>query len=525
MGKLRHLWALAAGLLAAQAGFAAQTTADWQLVWQDEFDTGIGPDWVFEIGNGAGGWGNNELQYYRRENAAVENGNLVITARREDFGGFKYTSSRMKTQGKQSFKFGRIEARIKLPLGMGLWPAFWSLGSNITQVGWPASGEIDIMEHVNTEALVHGTVHWTAPDGSYASYGGNVATTPDEYHVYAIEWDPNFIRWTLDGVQFHVIDITNGVGGTAEFQNDFFLLLNMAVGGNWPGFVIDENKLPARMYVDYVRVYQKPGNESGLLGSWALDGTGKKIRHDGAAVRLDKRVKPHQDGNWLRIPGLAGVGASLQSENLPGHFLREKDGALVLEADDGSAGFKAAATFHQRPGFTNEWAKSFESHSRPGLFIRQKDGALQVAKARGDGARASATFLAGPPLSGAADLTVEAEHYAFASGVVTEPCSEGGENLASIDVGDWMAYGVTLPGSATYKVEYRVASTVDGTVLQLERGGGAPVYGTVNVPNTGGGQAWVTVSHEVTLPAGEQYLGLKPIAGSLSLNWIRISKR
>jgi beta-glucanase (GH16 family) len=522
MAKLRHLIVLAAGLLAAHASLAA----DWQLVWQDEFEGSIGPDWVFEIGNGAGGWGNNELQYYRRENATVENGNLVITAKREDFGGFKYTSSRMKTQGRQSFKFGRIEARIKLPLGDGLWPAFWSLGSNITQVGWPSSGEIDIMEHVNTEALVHGTVHWSAPDGSYASYGGNVATTPDQYHVYSIEWAPNFIRWYLDGVQFHVIDITDGVGGTAEFQNDFFLLLNMAVGGNWPGFTIDEGKLPAKMYVDYVRVYQKPGNESGLLNSWALDGSAKVIRHDGPVVRLNKRVKPYQDGNWLIIPGLAGVGHSLQSENQPGHFLREKDGALVLEANDGSAAFKDAATFHKRPGFINEWANSFESRSRPGHYIRLKEGQLRVAKANGDAARANATFNAGPPLFGAVDLTVEGEAYAFASeGLVIEPCSEGGQNLASIDVGDWMAYLVTLPGSGSYTVEYRVASTVDGTVLQLERGGGAPVYGTVAVPNTGGGQNWVTVSHEVNLGAGEQYLGLKPIQGSLSLNWIRITKR
>jgi beta-glucanase (GH16 family) len=522
MGKLRHLCLLAAGLLAAQASLAA----DWQLVWQDEFEGSIGPDWVFETGNGSNGWGNNELQYYRRENAAIENGSLVITARREDIGGFKYTSARMKTQGKQSFKFGRIEARMKLPLGTGLWPAFWALGSNITQVGWPASGEIDVMEHVNTEALVHGTVHWTAPDGSYASYGGNVATTPDQYHVYSIEWDPSFIRWYVDGVQFHVIDIAGGVGGTAEFQNDFFLLLNLAVGGNWPGFVVDEGKLPAKMLVDYVRVYQKPGDESGLLNAWALDGTGKVIRHDGSAVRLDKRVKPYQDGNWLIIPGLAGAGVSLQSQNQPGHFLRDRDGVLVLEADDGSAAFKAAATFHKRPGFTNEWANAFESYSKPGHYIRQKEGLLYVAKAVGDAARRSATFKAGSPLFGAVDMTVEAEHYAFSSeGLVTEACVEGGQNLASIDVGDWMAYGVNLPGSGTYKVEYRVASTADGTVLQLERGGGNPVYGTVDVPNTGGGQSWVTVSHEVTLPAGEQYLGLKPIAGSLSLNWIRISKR
>jgi len=227
----------------------------WQLVWQDEFHGTISPDWVFETGNGDSGWGNNELQYYRRENATVENDALVITAKREDFGGYRYTSARMKTQGHRSFKYGRIEARIKLPAKLGTWPAFWMLGSNISSVGWPASGEIDVMEQINTGSDVYGTVHWQANDGSHASYGGHMSTSVQEWHVYAVEWSPTAIRWFVDGQQYHVIDITNGAGGTEEFQRDFFLLLNMAVGGNWPGFNVDNAGLPARMYVDYVRVY------------------------------------------------------------------------------------------------------------------------------------------------------------------------------------------------------------------------------------------------------------------------------
>ncbi|MED5622064.1 carbohydrate-binding protein [Ideonella sp. BN130291] len=237
---------------------ATPAMAQWQLVWSDEFHGSIGPDWVFETGNGTGGWGNNELQYYRRENATVENDALVITARREDFGGYRYTSARMKTQGKRNFRYGRIEARMKLPAKLGTWPAFWMLGSNITSVGWPASGEIDVMEQVNTGSDVYGTVHWQADNGSYASYGGHVATTVTDWHVYAVEWDPTAIRWFVDGTQYHVINIANGAGGTDEFQRDFFLLLNLAIGGNWPGFNVDDAGLPAKMYVDYVRVYQKP---------------------------------------------------------------------------------------------------------------------------------------------------------------------------------------------------------------------------------------------------------------------------
>jgi beta-glucanase (GH16 family) len=228
----------------------------WQLVWQDEFTNGIGPDWVFETGTGSGGWGNNELQYYRQENASVVNGQLVITAKREAFGGMQYTSARMKTQGRKSWKYGKIEARIAMPSFQGVWPAFWMLGTNITSVGWPACGEIDIMEHVNTGGTVHGTIHWQDHNNNYANYGGNTSTTITNFHLYTVEWDANLIKWFVDGVKYHEVNIANGVNGTSEFHNNFFILLNMAIGGNWPGFTIDNNAFPARMYVDYVRVYQ-----------------------------------------------------------------------------------------------------------------------------------------------------------------------------------------------------------------------------------------------------------------------------
>ncbi|MHA7060308.1 glycoside hydrolase family 16 protein, partial [Aquimarina sp. M1] len=243
----------------------------WDIVWQDEFDNGISSDWVFETGNGSSGWGNNELQYYRRENATVENGKLVITAKRESVGGYNYTSSRMKTQGRKSFKYGKIEARIALPSGQGLWPAFWMLGDNISSVGWPACGEIDIMEHVNTSPDVHGTIHWQDNNGNYASYGGYTQANITEYHVYSVEWDENSIKWFVDGNQYHIVDISNGINGTSEFHNEYFLLLNLAVGGNWPGFSIDDSKLPARMYVDYVRVYRAgSGNPNPTTGNVTL---------------------------------------------------------------------------------------------------------------------------------------------------------------------------------------------------------------------------------------------------------------
>ena len=231
------------------------STTSYQLVWADEFNgTSVNAaDWNFETGGG--GWGNNEKQYYQAANATVTNGTLIITAKKQRVKANNYTSARMTTKGKREFLYGKIEARIKVPLVQGLWPAFWSLGSNHSTVGWPKCGEIDILEHINTEDKVYGTIHWDV-NGNYASYGGNTVTTPAEFHVYAIEWDSAAIRWYVDGVQYHEANILNSINSTEEFHKSFFLILNMAVGGNWPGQTIDDSKLPASMYVDYVRVYR-----------------------------------------------------------------------------------------------------------------------------------------------------------------------------------------------------------------------------------------------------------------------------
>lgn len=228
----------------------------YSLVWHDEFDAGISPDWTFETGNGSSGWGNNELEYYRQDNATVSDGALKITTKKESYEGYSYTSARMKTMGKRNWTYGIIEARMKLPSFTGSWPAFWMLGENVSEVGWPACGEIDIMEHINTESRTYGTIHWYADDN--ASYGGNTTVADvTSYHVYGIEWDENSIKWYVDGVQFHEVSIKDNINGTDEFHRNFFVLLNLAVGGNWPGFTVDDNAFPATMYVDYVRVFQK----------------------------------------------------------------------------------------------------------------------------------------------------------------------------------------------------------------------------------------------------------------------------
>lgn len=233
----------------------------YTLIWNDEFDgTSLNlADWTYEIGGG--GWGNNELQYYRAENTSVANGLLTINVHEENFGGRNYTSSRIKTQAKQFFQYGKIDIRAVLPRGQGLWPALWMLGESFAQVGWPASGEIDVMEMIGgsgREDTVHGTVHWQQA-GSHASYGGSHTlsgeTYADKYHVFSIEWDSTTIRWLLDGVQYHVIDITPSE--LSELQGEFFFIFNVAVGGNWPGSPDATTLFPQRMLVDYVRVFDR----------------------------------------------------------------------------------------------------------------------------------------------------------------------------------------------------------------------------------------------------------------------------
>lgn len=246
-------------------GFTSPLTYDnMTLVWQDEFN---GPtidqgNWTFETGDGCPncGWGNNELEYYKSENASILDGSLMIEARSEPFGGKAYTSTRMITKGKREFKYGRVDVRAALPEGKGVWPAIWMLGANIDAVGWPKCGEIDIMEKIGggiEEKKVYGTVHWFA--SAYANYGGSFTGSTegifnDKFHVYSIKWDAEFIRWYIDDVKFHEIDIRPE--HLSEFRENLFLILNVAVGGNWPGSPDSGTKFPQRMFVDYVRVFQ-----------------------------------------------------------------------------------------------------------------------------------------------------------------------------------------------------------------------------------------------------------------------------
>lgn len=272
--RLRPAVALAI-LLPACSTTVTTASRQWTLAWSDEFNGPAGAlvdttKWVADTGGH--GWGNQERQYYTfHENAAFDgDGHLVITARQEPlnssrrcwYGACRYTSARLKTKGKFEQTYGRFEARIRVPRGQGIWPAFWMLGNDIDAVGWPECGEIDVMENIGREpGIVHGTMH--GPGYSGGSSIGNAytlasASFADDYHVFAVEWMPGEIRWFVDGNEYHRTTPANlPAGATWPFDHPFFMLLNVAVGGGWPGDPDASTAFPQQMHVDYVRVYQR----------------------------------------------------------------------------------------------------------------------------------------------------------------------------------------------------------------------------------------------------------------------------
>jgi beta-glucanase (GH16 family) len=258
-------------------------TSAQTLVFSDEFDYSGLPD-SDQWGNEVGYIRNNELQYYTDrdiDNQVVANGSLEIRGLEESLGGYNYTSASINTKGKFDFTYGTIEARMKLPSGQGLWPAFWTLGISIDQTGWPQCGEIDVVEHVNNHSYTTGTAHWASDKGqgrheSNQGYYDPIDVT--QWHTYSVVWDESNITWFVDGNQFHQMSILNGVDGTTELHSPQYILLNLAIGGDWPGAPDASTIFPATMYVDYVRVYQNdsssepPASENLVLNPGFEDG-------------------------------------------------------------------------------------------------------------------------------------------------------------------------------------------------------------------------------------------------------------
>ncbi len=292
------------------------------LVWSDEFNQpdGSSPNpanWVFDVGGG--GWGNNQLEYdtSRTNNARIQGGQLVIEAKQETYTGAdkvtrNYTSTRMNTKSKWSWTYGRIEARIKIPRGQGIWPAFWMLGANIDSVGWPTCGEVDIMENIgktSDQGTDHGTIHGPQNPGPDYNYGSGVGGTyilpggaalADDFHIYAVEWTTNQIKWFLDNHQFFTATpATLPNNATWVFTQPQYVILNVAVGGNWPGNPDGTTVFPQQMLVDYVRVYQ----QTAPLQISAIQSNGSVVLAwpTNIVCHLQAQTNSLVDGNWSDI--------------------------------------------------------------------------------------------------------------------------------------------------------------------------------------------------------------------------------
>ncbi|MDX2131840.1 MAG: family 16 glycosylhydrolase [Planctomycetota bacterium] len=305
--------ALAAVLCTASTGLAQLA---WIPVWADEFDgTALNAaNWEVQTGTGTlyglENWGNNELQYYtgRPQNLTVSNGMLSIIARAENYNNRSYTSARIRTLGRRDFRYGRFEARISVPAGQGLWPAFWMLPTNSPYGGWAASGEIDIIETINAATTAHGTIHHGSNWPNNTSNGGQLAGTyANTFRVYRVEWEPDEIRWYVDGVRYYRVTSATWfstaapANDRAPFDTPFHLLLNLAVGGNWPGNPNASTPFPSTLRVDYVRVSQRPpkGPYAGLAPTLPTRIEAEHFDLGGGSIAYND-TEPENVGNAFR---------------------------------------------------------------------------------------------------------------------------------------------------------------------------------------------------------------------------------
>ncbi|MBI9072132.1 MAG: glycoside hydrolase family 16 protein [Melioribacteraceae bacterium] len=238
---------------------------NYKLVWSDEFNDEVLDlsKWEIQIGNGHNGWGNNEWQYYIADNAVITDGHLKIIAKEEVLDTFKYTSSRIRTLNKGDWKYGKFEMRAKMPSGKGIWPAFWMMPTDNVYGTWAASGEIDIMEYLGHETnKVYGTLHFEKwPNNKNSGNNFTIANGGfnDDFHVFTLIWEEGKIEWLIDGKLFSTKTewSTEGHEFPAPFDQRFHMILNLAVGGNWPGYPDKNTTFPQEFIIDYVRVYQK----------------------------------------------------------------------------------------------------------------------------------------------------------------------------------------------------------------------------------------------------------------------------
>ncbi len=508
----------------AIAGFVAPAVASMSLVWSDEFDgssldTG---NWTADIGDGCPGlcgWGNNELEYYRAENVTVAGGNLVLTARQESYGGRSFTSGKVHTRNKHSFLYGRVEMRAKIPTGGGMWPAFWMMPQDDAYGGWAASGEIDIMESANATTSIGGTLHFGGgwPDnastgGSYSEGGSNFA---DQFHVYAVEWDTTEIRWYVDDTLYSTKQssqwYSDGAPGNplAPFDQDFYIILNTAVGGNYtgctePGCITAT--LPQEFLIDYVRVYQETSNLAPIV-SITYPAAGGNPPAGDITIEADAS---DTDGNVAAVEFYNGATYLGEDTTASYTFLWSSVAAgcytIIAKAIDNEGAFQSD-TVDVTVGSGCGQAPYAGSPFSPPARIEAEDF--------DDGGEGIAYHDTDPGNTGS--------QYRTSEDVDIEACSDagGGYNIGWLRVGEWLEYTVDAPGAGEYAIDVRVASSSAGGTFHISFNG-IDKTGDVTVPVTGGWQNWTTVSTTAILTAGQQVMRFIPTAEGFNLNYIDI---
>ena len=508
-------------LTAILSGFSPASAQDYQLVFEDAFD-GTTVDtsyWTFQIGDGTSeglppGWGNNELQYYRAENTTVADGLLTISAREERFEGYDYTSSRLITRDKQNFTYGRFEMRARLPLGQGLWPAFWMLFSPPGAYGgWAASGEVDIMEYIGSAPNeVFGTLHYGAP------FPGNVFSTTeytlpegnfsDDFHTFALEWEPGEIRWFVDDVLYATQTNwwSNGGAYPAPFDQDFYLLLNLAVGGNLPGNPDETTVFPQEYVIDYVRVFEDVSLPTVTLDNPA-DGANLATGDD-----LTLRATPEASEGVARV-------AFFQGDLMLGEVAEPPYELTVSGVATGSYRVRATVTDNNGKVNYSDFANITVGEGGQGpyaLLPTPLPGTIETENY--DVGGNTIAFRDNDP-----DLNQGSRNsgnrYRSHEGVDLEPVAdaEDNHNIGLVNAGEWTEYTVVVAEAGAYDIRARVASATGGTFRLVFDDQDST--SAINFGPTGGASTWVEVSREnVPLAAGPQVVRLQMLSGGFNID-------
>ncbi|MGC8595568.1 MAG: family 16 glycosylhydrolase [Candidatus Kryptoniota bacterium] len=497
---------------------------NYKLVWSDEF-SGTTLDlskWSYEIGNGSNGWGNNELEYYtsRSQNVSVGNGYLAITAQKESYSGFNYTSARIKTQGKFSFKYGKAEARIKLPYGNGMWPAFWMLGDNISTVGWPSCGEIDIMEMIGgtgvgntgtqlSDSTVYGTLHWN--QNGHVQSGGKISLRSgrfaDEFHLFGVIWTPQNVKFYVDSTIYYQVDISSA--GMSAFQNNFFLILNLAVGGNWPGYPNSSTVFPQTMLVDYVRVYQDVSQDTAVYPTARIESPKNNALFSpyvdipiivSAFVNSGKIRKVDFFQDEMKIGETYVSPYAMQWHNVfPGSYRLHS----IAYASNGFSSYSDTVLVNVTGhALTSPFGGT--AAKIPGV-IEVEDYDL--------GGQGKAYFDV--------DSVNHGAQYRLNDYVDIEACSDtgGGYDVGWTESGEWLLYTVNVSHSGEYHVRIRCASgSGHQSTIHFEVDS-VNVTGFLKIPDTGGWQSWRTIySPTFRLDSGVHFVRLCVDSGGCNLN-------